>query len=628
MKKNLKYGSLVLILLLALGCASGKMADSGSEPAVMSYPVSSFAPVERAAVVAPAGETREINVFSTNDEHGWIFDWDFGQNQPRSYNGKPVPSGLARVSTLYKQKSAQFANPVLVSAGDTIQGTLLSYYYNFIDTDVENPMPRIMAEMGYSYWTPGNHEVEQGNEVANRVANQMAAHGISVISANTEWKGTDKPYYLPYAVEEIDGVRIGYLGMTTPGIPMWLADSTHEDQDYRDMVETAKRYVSILRDVEKVDVLIGVFHAGMNEGYDSGKAASSGVPLPNASRLVAEAIGSGPHGIDAIITAHSHQLIDDTKNTEYRNGEYSNNIRGVKFVQAQNWGSHLGHLQIKLSEAGGVWHVDSIGVKTYSMEGVEEDPAILSSMASYIKGSKDYASEVVARADNDILGQRSYYEESEIVDLIHETQRYFSGAEISIAATFNASLKIPAGDITVGNIAGIYIYENFLNAVELTGQQIKDYLEYSSGYFNVITKDNVESVPLVNPDVRGYNYDMAQGLYYEIDLTKAPGNRIVNMKNMDGTPFDLMKTYNVTLNSYRYNGGGGHLSACGAMKGTELLAKTTYISQLAMRDLMVEYLKVKKSWGASDIETSWKLIPEDLAARAIERQLAGDNSGR
>ncbi|MDC7235504.1 MAG: 5'-nucleotidase C-terminal domain-containing protein [Spirochaetales bacterium] len=627
MKKVLRITGFLFLAFALLGCASQQMVQTTDAKAV-SYPLSGFTPVEREATMAPDGGAVEINLFTTNDEHGWVFDWDFGQGQPRSYKGNPVPSGLSRVSTLYKEKAAMYDNPVLISSGDTIQGTLLSYYYNFIESDKENPMSRMMGKMGYSYWAPGNHEVEQGNAVANKVANEMAAQGIAVISANTEWKGTGEPYYLPYAVEEIDGVRIGYLGMTTPGIPMWLAESTHEDQVYKDMVDTAEKYVAILREVEKVDVLVGVFHAGMNDAYDSAKAASSGVPIPNASRLVAAAVGAGPQGFDAIITAHSHKLIDDTQNTEYRNGEYTNEINGVKFVQAQNWGSHLGHLQISVAAKEGRWMVDDVKAMTYSMEGVEEDPEMLNYMAEYIEGSKAYASKVVAQADNDILGLRSYYEESEIVDLIHETQRHFSGAEISIAATFNASLKIPKGDITVGNIAGIYIYENFLNALEMTGQQIKDYLEYSSSYFNVITEETVDSVPLVNPDVRGYNYDMAQGFYYEIDLTKEPGDRIVNMKNLDGSAFDLGKTYNVTLNSYRYNGGGGHLAAAGLMEGTELNAETTYISQLAMRDLMVEYLQEKKSWGESDIESNWKLVPEDLAARAIENQLNAGNSAR
>jgi 2',3'-cyclic-nucleotide 2'-phosphodiesterase (5'-nucleotidase family) len=627
MKKVLRITGFLFLAFALLGCAS-QQSSSSVDVRSIEYPLSVFAPVDREATAAAEGAAVEINIFSTNDEHGWVFDWDFGQAQPRSYKGNPVPSGLSRVSTLYKEKSAEYANPVLVSAGDTIQGSLLSYYYNFIEPDMENPMSRMMGKMGYSYWTPGNHEVEQGNEVANRVANEMAAQGIAVISANTEWKDTDKPYYLPYAIEEIDGVRIGFLGMTTPGIPMWLAAKTHEDQNYEDMVETAKRYVKILRDVEKVDVLVGVFHSGMNDLYDKAKAESSGVPMPNASRLVADAIGSGKTGIDAIITAHSHQLIDDGQNTEFKKDEYTNDIKGVKFIQAKNWGSHLGHLQIKVAAKDGEWMVEDVTAQTYSMEGVEEDPEMLAYMSEYIEGSKAYAAEVVAQAENDILGFRSYYEESEIVDLIHETQRHFSGAEISLAATFNASLVIPKGDITVGNIAGIYIYENFLNAVELTGQQVKDYLEFSSAYFNVITEDTVDSVPLVGDKIRGYNYDMAQGLYYEIDLRKEPGDRIVNMKNMNGTDFDLAKTYNVTLNSYRYNGGGGHLAAAGVMEGIELTAETTYISQLAMRDLMVEYLREKKTWGASDVESSWKLIPEDLAARAIENQLNAGSAGR
>jgi 2',3'-cyclic-nucleotide 2'-phosphodiesterase/3'-nucleotidase len=475
--------------------------------------------------------------------------------------------------------------------------------------------------MGYTCWTVGNHEVEQGDLVMLTVANEMAARNIAVLSANAVWKNNhDEPYYLPYLVKEIDGVRVGFLGLTTPGIPMWLAASTHQEHVFLDMVETARKYVPILRDVEKVDVLIGVFHSGMNEVYDLDKARAFGVPAPNASALVARAIGGGPRGFDAIITGHSHQTIDDRVNTEYKDNN-SNLVNGVKFLQAANWGTKLGHLRLSVAARGGRWVVQDVRVSTYPMDGVAEDPALLAAMAGYVQGAKDYAAAPVGRATADLPFQLSLFQETAIVDLIHETQRHFSGAEISIAASFGADGVIPKGDISVGSIAKIYIYENFLNAVRLTGEQIKEYLEYSSKYYNVINWDNVDTEPLVNSEVPGYNYDMAQGFYYEIDLTKTPGERIVNMRNLDGSPFDLSKSYNVTLNSYRYNGGGGHLTACGAMVGGILVADTTYQSSMAMRDLMIEYLKVKKTWGPEDIQSNWKLVPEDLAVRAIHNHL-------
>jgi 2',3'-cyclic-nucleotide 2'-phosphodiesterase/3'-nucleotidase len=252
------------------------------------------------------------------------------------------------------------------------------------------------------------------------------------------------------------------------------------------------------------------------------------------------------------------------------------------------------------------------------MKGVEEDPQLLAAMSDYIRGSKNYAAAPVGTATTDLPFQLSLFEETAIVDLIHETQRHFTGAEISIAASFGSDGIIPRGDITVGSIAKIYIYENFLNAIKLSGEQIKDYLEYSSNYFNVITESNVDSTPLVNPDVRGYNYDMAQGFTYEIDLRQTPGQRIINMRNLDGSRFDMKRKYTVALNSYRYNGGGGHLNACGSMVAGILTAETVYKSSKAMRDLMIEYLKIKKSWGPQDVESNWKLIPEDLATRAIK----------
>ena len=621
-KKFLVGLSLALIMMFIVSCAGGT-----AKKAIV-YPLADFTPVERKATVVEEGKRVELNIFTTNDEHGWIFDWDFANDSQRMSRGNPKPSGLARVSTLYKKLSAENDNSMLLSAGDSIQGTILSYYYNFIENDVVNPIPALYAKMGYEAWTIGNHEVEQGWEVLLKIANEMSDKGIAVLGANdVNDADNSKPNFLPYYIKEVDGIRVGVLGMTTPGMPMWLSAETRTGQDFLDMVETAKKYVTILREVEKVDVLVGMFHSGMNAEYDIAKSKSFGVPPANASVLVAEAIGGGSMGIDAIITGHSHKIIDDEQNTEFKD-DTTNMVNGVKFVQAKNWGERLGHVKISVRGKTEAWTVDNVSVKTYSMENVEEDPEILQYMSDYIEGGKGYAAQVVGTATQDLPSLRSYYEESAIVDLIHETQRHFSGAEISIAAAFNPSLTIAAGDITVGTVAGIYIYENFLNAVELTGAQIKDYLEFSSKYFNVITEDNVDSTPLVNPDVRGYNYDMAQGLKYEIDLTKEPGNRIINMMNLDGSAFDMAKTYNVTLNSYRYNGGGSHLVEAGVMDKGLLTTETTYKSSDTMRDLMIEYLKVVKTWGPENVEDNWKLVPEELAVRAISNQLGAGVTAR
>ncbi len=627
--KNLKRTFLFLTLILLIFLIPGGIfAGAQKETKSVSYPISSFVPQEQKATKAVDGKVVDINIFTTNDEHGWIFDWDFGQGGPRKYHGTPKPSGLARVSTMYKKLSAENDNSMLISCGDSIQGTILSYYYNFIEPEKVNPISALFSKMGYEAWTIGNHEVEQGNKVLMKVADEMAADGIPVLGANAVWADDhDKPYFEPYTIKMIDGVRVGILGLTTPGIPMWLADSTHEGYVFLDMVETAKKYVPILRNVEKCDVVVGLFHSGMNEQYDIAKAKAAGVPAPNASALVAEAIGGGPDGIDVIITGHSHKVIDDEQNTEYRD-DRNNVVNGVKFIQAKNWGERLGQVSISVKGEGKDWVVKDISVSTYTMDNVAEDPEIMKYMSDYINGAMDFANTPVAQASVDLPSLRSYYEETAIVDLIQDTQLNFSKADISIAAAFNPNLTIPKGEITVGNIAGIYIYENFLYALEMTGAQIKAYLEYSSKFFNVINESNVDSVPLVNPDVRGYNYDMAQGFLYEIDITKEPGNRIVNMKNLDGSPFDMSKVYNVTLNSYRYNGGGGHLQAAGLITDGVINSKTTYQSSKPMRDLMVEYLKSEKTWGPENIENNWKLVPEALAARAIENQLALNSEAR
>ena len=178
---------------------------------------------------------------------------------------------------------------------------------------------------------------------------------------------------------------------------MWLADETHSYYNFVDMVAAARVAVDILRNVENVDVLVGVFHAGMNEDYDIAKAAAFGIPAPNASSLVAETIGGGPEGFDAIITGHSHKLINDEINTEYSNTD-SNTVNGVKFIQAQFWGLALGHLQIKVRGVNGRWQVNEVNAKTYSMADVEEDQEYIATLQDYFDGTQAYASTSVGRA--------------------------------------------------------------------------------------------------------------------------------------------------------------------------------------------------------------------------------------
>ncbi|MCK5198678.1 MAG: hypothetical protein KAR21_10025, partial [Spirochaetales bacterium] len=158
--KNFKRTFLFFtLILLIMAVPTGLFAGAQKEAELDSYPMMAFEPQEQKATRAVDGEVVEINIFTTNDEHGWIFDWDFGQGGPRMSRGNPRPSGLARVSTLYKKLSGENDNSMLVSCGDSVQGTILSYYYNFIETEKLNPVTAIFSKMGYEVWTIGNHEV-------------------------------------------------------------------------------------------------------------------------------------------------------------------------------------------------------------------------------------------------------------------------------------------------------------------------------------------------------------------------------------------------------------------------------------------------------------------------------------
>ncbi len=524
-----------------------------------------------------------LYILQTTDVHGHIYPYNYFKDVPADY-------GLAKIYTRVIEYRKKHKNVLLLDDGDLLQGTPLIYYFNAIETDVPNPMILTLNYMGYDAFTVGNHDIEQGLFVYTRAEKESNFPWLSANSVLDD----GRTFFKPYTIIEKNGLRIGIIGLTTPGIPMWLDKSHYPGITWADMVKTAKKYVPLLR--PQVDVLVGLFHAGFNAGYSAKQTEKSGLPNENASRLVAEQVP----GFDVIFAGHSHRPSPRKERTRIQNQNKP------LLINAGSWGKNLGVAQIILrAEAGSSKAV--IIEKNGWLEPaktVKPSQAILELTGYYHQKTLAYIRTPIARLNSELSGANCRFKDSPIVELINRAQMDAAGADISFAACFNEHIDFKPGMIRVKDIYALYPYENYLYVVEMSGRQIKDFLRYSARYF-VLQDGKITS----NPAVNGYNYDMAEGIAYKIIVRNTPKssanlNEIVDLTYLKtGRPLDMERVYKVAMNSYRASGGGGHMNAAGAQE-----APVLWKSNVDMRTILIDYLK-KTGEIKPQADHNWLLMP-------------------
>ena len=532
-----------------------------------------------------AQTTDTLYILQTTDVHGNIYPYNY-------FKDAPADNGLAKIYTQVVQYRTHHKKVVLIDGGDLLQGTPLTYYFNTIETDVPNPMILTMNYMGYDAFTIGNHDVEQGVFVYTRAETESRFPWLSANSLLDD----GRTFFKPYTIIEKNGLRIGIIGLTTPGIPLWLDKTLYPGITWVDMVETARRYVSLLR--PQVDVLVGLFHAGFNAGYSAKQTAKAGLPNENASQLVAMQVP----GFDVVFAGHSHR--PRPKNKKIHTDKQNEPL----LINAGSHGRYLGVAQIIIQqdEKSATKNIIQKNGWLESTRGIKPSEAILDLTSYYHKKTLDYIRTPIAKLEGELSGKKSRFEDTALIELINKAQMDACGADISFAACFNDRIDFKPGTLRVKDIYAIYPYENYLYLVEMTGQQIKDFLTYSSRYF-VLQNGKIIS----NPSVNGYNYDMAEGIRYKIKVKNTmdvEGNVSENRNQISdlvliktGQALDMKKIYKVALNSYRANGGGGHMAAAHAQN-----APLLWKSNIEMRTILINYFK-KLGEIKPEIDGNWRL---------------------
>ncbi|MEV5378757.1 5'-nucleotidase C-terminal domain-containing protein [Streptomyces nondiastaticus] len=560
-----------------------------------------------AGLVGGRGKRKySFTVMGTTDLHGNVFNWDYftdAEFDDKAHNDV----GLAKISTLVNQVRSEKGrrNTLLIDAGDTIQGTQLSYYYAKVDPITKahgpvHPMAQAMNAIGYDAAALGNHEFNYGIPVLRKFEEQC---DFPLLGANALDAKSLRPAFAPYVMKRVctpfgRDVKVAILGLTNPGIAIWDKANVQGKMVFPGLEEQAAKWVPRLRSMG-ADVVIVSAHSG------SSGTSSYGDQLPyveNAAALVAEQVP----GIDAILVGHAH-----TEIPEYR---VANKKTGKQVVLSEplKWGQRLTLFDFGLVWERGRWQVESVSAKVLNSNTVPEDKKITRLLRDEHEKVVAYVNQVIGTSTAAMSAAEAAYKDTPVIDFINHVQKetvraalagtaYASLPVLSQASCFSRTAGVPAGKVSIRQVAGLYPFENTLEARVLTGAQLRDYLEFSAHYY-VRTPAGVPVDPakLTNAEsIPDYNYDVVSGLSYEIDIAKAPGARVTRLM-FDGKPLDDAAEFVLAVNNYRASGGGNfpHVAR----------AKQVWANSEEIRNTIISWVKAQ---GTIDVgrfaSVDWKL---------------------
>lgn len=562
------------------------------------------------SVVAQKNVT--IRVIHTSDVHGVLFPFDY-------INNKAIDYGLAQVNTYVELIRATSGHEVvLLDNGDFLQGQPTVYYSNFIDTANQHIVSKAMNFMGYDAASVGNHDIEAGPAIYDELVDDFA---FPWLSANIIDTRTQQPYFKPYTIIHKNDIKIAVLGLTTPGVPKWLSPSLWPNMEFKDMVEAAKQWIDSIRIQEDPHLIVGLFHSGHDASYGGANPAK---PLnENASQLVAEQVP----GFDLILIGHDHDLtIKKVVNTK---GD------SILIVDPGARAQHVSDVTIDIAiDAGNRVKSKNISAKLVSMSNLIPSPYYISLFSNFTSEVGAFVDRKIGTFTQSITTHDAYFGPSAFVSLVHAVQLGISKCDVSFAAPLFFDASVDQGDVFVRDMFKLYSYDNLLYIMELKGSEIKDYLEYSYSLWMktmesasdnmLLFKTDENSIPIINRWGRAnfkssyYNFDSAAGIKYEVNLSKPVGNRVSIESMEDETPFDPDKMYRVAINSYRGNGGGGHLTEGVGLSAKEIRNRIVSVSSKDMRYYLMNWIENSGRITPSK-PNNWRITPEEWAKGAMVR---------
>lgn len=542
-----------------------------------------------AQTTADGGETVDLQILATSDLHGKFVPYDYAVNE------ESTSGSLAQIATAINELRTD--NTILIDNGDTIQGNSAEL---FLEDEV-HPMIHALNTLAYDVWVPGNHEFNYGMDTLKQIMGQANA---TVLCGNV-YNPDNSPLSDGYTIIERGGVKVGIIGMVTPNITRWDALNL-TDYTVTDPVEETKKIIAEIED--DVDVIIAAEHMGESNEYE---VANSGVnDLANAC----------PE-IDVIIAAHEHKLVEGVE------------VNGVLIVENSNEGKTLAQVNLSLEkDENGDYQIVERTSASINTADYAADNTVVDETAEADLRAKEDAEVVIGSLTNGPLAPadeitgipQARLQETALINLINEVQMYYTDADISASALFIDDANLDSGEIRKCDLALIYKYANTLYKLEMTGAQLRKYMEWSASYYNTYQEGDL-SISF-NPEARGYNYDMFSGVKYEINISKEPGQRIENLTRMDGSEIKDEDVFIVAVNNYRAS---SQLLSYGEIyqEGEELptLLEIDVRGDLGgVRELIGDYIMNVKGGKleAPALTGNWKITgcdwDEALHAQAVE----------
>lgn len=554
-------------------------------------------------------QTKTITILETTDIHGVILPFDFIERTEMDVS-------LAAISTYVSEVRKERENVILLDNGDNLQGQPPVYYYNFIDTLSPHINAEAMNFMQYDAGTVGNHDIEAGHPVYDRLVSE---YNFPLLAANAVSKKTGKPYFEPFTVVERDGVKIAVFGLITPSVPEWLPPELYSGIEFRDMLEISEYYMPLIIE-QKPDLVVGLFHSGWDEPGGSDQQGS------HYDEHGVYSIAMNVPGFDIILCGHNHNVV----NKKVVNSEGDT----VLILEGGSRSEKIARADVIFSKSKTDGTLSKIVKgKIVDVRKYLPDDEFVRYFEGYKRDVNEYVNRQVAVFESTISSRDSYFGPSPFVDMIHRIQLDITGADISFAAPLSFDVKISAGPVTVGDMFKLYRFENMLYTMWMTGSEIQKYLEFSySGWLNTM-KDPDDHLLKFRVDKAGkpiltngmawlrnqsYNFDSAAGIEYSVDVSKPEGKRVSIVSFSNGAEFEMGKRYRVAVNSYRGNGGGGHLTAGAGIKNEELPERLIKSTDKDLRYFILKYLQEKGTISPLAID-NWKIIPENFVQKARSR---------
>ncbi len=561
-------------------------------------------PVLIAAVLAAAacspGE-RTLHIVTTGDVHGSWFD------QPYVDGGGTKTSLMSVAAWVDSLRSAVGPkNVLLLDAGDCLQGDNAAYYYNYVDTLGEHLFSQIVSYMGYDAVAVGNHDIETGHPVYDKVDAQLAAHGIPFLAANAVRTSDGEPYFAPYKVFRRGGMKVAVIGFTNPNMKAWLSEPIWRGIEFKSLIPCAQEWVDRVRAKEKPDVVVVLTHSGTGEG-DGASLESQGLDLLESLQ-----------GVDVLVCSHDHRPFVKEKD-------------GTWLINGGARAGNVGHAVVTKGKQTG----KTVRGETVRMDKSRVDGAMEEQFLSAFGKVRDFTRQPVGQLAMELRTRDAYAGMCDYLNLLHTVQLDVPEAQLSFAAplTFNGTVK--SGEVIYNDMFTIYPFENQLFVVRMKGSEIVNFLEYS--YDHWIRTPGAHILQIADsPDARtgsprwsfvnrSYNFDSAGGLVYTVDVTRPAGSRVKVKSLADGSAFDPDGWYNVAMTSYRANGGGNSLIEGAGIPKDETDGRIV-ARYPEIREMVYQFIKKHGTVdpaliGDRSVIGEWHFVPEKVVAPKMAADL-------